>query len=147
MPANSCNVHSAGSPTRLCGFGFHTNAYRWKSFRLPLTQKAINWEKATEIQTSQWVERYVRTLIELNWTLFCIRISFGLDRARVRIPWPGSPRTKESVSPNQSPKQGSPAADFSPSSPSYQHFPKQVKSPSSTRRVPRKKSLRKTKVS
>ena len=37
--------------------------------------------------------------------------------------------------------------DFAPSSPSYQHFPKQVKSPPSARRVPRKKSLKKTKVS
>jgi hypothetical protein len=51
-------------------------------------------------------------------------------------------------SPNQSPKQQVPSpVDFAPSSPSYQHFPKQVKSPPSARRVPRKKSLRKTKVS
>lgn len=71
--------------------------------------------------------------------------SFGSDRVRVRKPWPGSPRIKES--PNQSPKQQGPSTmDFAPSSPSYQHFPKQVKSPPSARRVPRKKSLKKTKV-
>lgn len=71
---------------------------------------------------------------------------FASDRVRVRKPWPGSPRIKES--PNQSPKQQGPSpVDFAPSSPSYQHFPKQVKSPPSARRVPRKKSLRKTKVS
>lgn len=71
---------------------------------------------------------------------------FGLGRVRVRKPWPGSPRMKES--PNQSPKQQGPSTiDFAPSSPSYQLFPKQVKSPPSARRVPRKKSLRKAKVS
>lgn len=71
---------------------------------------------------------------------------FGLGRVRVRKPWPGSPRMKDS--PNQSPKQqqGSSSVDFAPSSPSYQNFPKQVKSPPSARRVPRKKSLKKTKV-
>ncbi|XP_032792159.2 cytosolic carboxypeptidase-like protein 5 [Daphnia magna] len=66
------------------------------------------------------------------------------NRVRVRKPWPGSPRMKES--PNQSPKQQGPSTvDFAPSSPSYQLFPK-VKSPPSARRIPRKKSLRKAKV-
>lgn len=71
--------------------------------------------------------------------------TFESDRVRVRKPWPGSPRMKES--PNQSPKQQGPSTvDFAPSSPSYQLFPK-VKSPPSARRIPRKKSLRKAKVS
>ena len=54
---------------------------------------------------------------------------------------------KESLSQSSGSSPKSPALDFAPTSPTYQLFPKQVRSPLSGRRVPRKKSLKKTKVS
>lgn len=76
-------------------------------------------------------------------TARCSNALFESGRVRVRQPWPGSPRMKES--PNQSPKQQA-SLDFSPTSPSYPVFPKQLKSPSSARRVLRKRTLKKAKV-
>ena len=74
-----------------------------------------------------------------------IKIDFDLGNVRLRVPWPGSSRHSKDSPPNQSPSQVG-VVDFAPTSPTSYLFPKQPKIPSTPRRLPRKKSLRKSKV-